>query len=161
MNRMSAAIVVAVIAIVAAASASAYFLTRDSGGNDDSPTVDPEAKKMNLIMTVDGVKVSVDWEDNPSIDAIKTLAKDTLTIDMERYGGFEQTGQIGRTVTRDDTDMDVGCGDIVLYNGKQICLYFNDNSYSFTRLGKVTGMSDAEIIGMLDRPSVTAVFTLE
>ncbi len=116
---------------------------------------------MSRKNTVDGVKVSVDWEDNPSIDAIKTLAKDTLTIDMERYGGFEQTGQIGRTVTRDDTDMDVGCGDIVLYNGKQICLYFNDNSYSFTRLGKVTGMSDAEIIGMLDRPSVTAVFTLE
>ena len=80
---------------------------------------------------------------------------------MSRYGGFEQTGQIGSSIVREDSHMDVGCGDIVLYNGKQICLYFDENSYDFTRLGRITGMSDTEIVDMLDRQNVTAVFTLE
>lgn len=57
--------------------------------------------------------------------------------------------------------MDVGCCDIVLYNGNRVCLYFGENTYSFTRLGKITGMTDTGIKEMLDRPSVTTVFTLE
>jgi hypothetical protein len=49
----------------------------------------------------------------------------------------------------------------VLYNGIQICLYFDENSYSFTKLGKMAGMSASEIREMLDKPNVIAVFTLE
>ncbi len=116
---------------------------------------------MALLMTVDGRKVDVNWEDNPSVDAIKKLAKDGMTVEMQRYGGFEQTGSMAKSIVRNDSSIDVGPGDIVLYNGVQICLYFDDNSYSFTRLGKITGMSVSEIRGMLDKPNVTAVFTLE
>ena len=115
---------------------------------------------MELILTVDGTEIEVDWQDNASVDAIKTLAKDTLTIEMERYGGFEQTGRIGTTIPSSDSSMDVGSGDILLYQSRQVCLYFDDNSYLFTRLGKITGMSESEITELLDKPSVTAVFTL-
>ena len=75
---------------------------------------------MMLVMTVDGKRVDVDWEDNPSVDALKARAKDTLTVDMHRYGSFEQTGSMAKPIVRNDTSMEVGCGDIVLYNGIQI-----------------------------------------
>ncbi len=112
-------------------------------------------------MTVDGKEVKVAWEDNPSVDALKVLAKDTLTINMTEYNNFEQTGSIGRSIVSNDTHIDVGSGDVVLYQSRQVCLYFNDNSYDFTRLGKITGMTESEITEMLDKSGVTAVLTLK
>jgi len=162
MNR--AAIVLAFVAIVIVAGAGLYIMsTSGNGGNghgDDVP-VDPDVKDMELTMTVDGRKVDVLWEDNPSVEAIKKLAANGLTVKMERYGGFEQTGSMPSSVVKEDSWIQVGAGDIVLYRGVQICLYFDDNAYDFTRLGKVSGMSDSEIKAMLDKPSVTAVFTLQ
>ena len=150
-------VAVAIITVIAIASAAVIMINENNRRTNDTG---PEVISMQLILTVDGKKIPVNWEDNPSVNAIKTLAKDTLTIEMSRYGGFEQTGNIGQSVVSNDTHISVGCGDIVLYNGEQICLYFDDNSYSFTRLGKMD-MADDEIVKILDVPGVKAVFTLE
>lgn len=158
----SAVIIIAAAVLLSAAGIGIWHSQNDRpAADEDVPAADPEVKNMKLVMTVDGKRVDVDWEDNPSVDAIKALARDTLTVEMHRYGGFEQTGSMAKSIVRNDSGIDVGPGDIVLYNGIQICLYFDDNSYSFTRLGKMTGMSAAEITDMLDKPNVTAVFTLE
>ncbi len=158
-----AAIVAIVVAVILSVAGIGIWYSQNDVPrmNEDLPAEDPEVMDMALVMTVDGKRVDVDWEDNPSVDAIKTLAQDALTIEMHRYGGFEQTGSMAESIVRNDSVMDVGCGDVVLYNGIQICLYFDDNSYSFTRLGKVAGMTDSEIVEMLDKPGATAVFTLE
>ena len=149
-----AAIIVAVVIIAGVA----IWMSQSDREQEDE---DPGVSDMMLVMTVDGKRVDVDWEDNPSVDALKARAKDTLTVDMYRYGSFEQTGSMAKPIVRNDTSMEVGCGDIVLYNGIQICLYFDENSYSFTKLGKMAGMSASEIREMLDKPNVIAVFTLE
>jgi hypothetical protein len=166
--------IIALIAMAAVVAAGVCLYVAISGGNgpaepdsgetgpktdDDGP--DQTVEGMELVLTVDGRKVNVAWEDNPSVDALRALAGNPITISMERYGGFEQTGSMESAIVRDDTSIQVGCGDIVLYRGIQICLYFDDNSYSFTRLGKISGMSDSEIRSMLDKPSVTAVLSLE
>ena len=161
MNRTAA--ILLVILAVCAAGICVYLVQNGDDSDDrdeDGIPTDPEVVGMELILTVDGTEIEVDWQDNASVDAIKTLAKDTLTIEMERYGGFEQTGRIGTTIPSSDSSMDVGSGDILLYQSRQVCLYFDDNSYSFTRLGRITGMSESEITELLDKPSVTAVFTL-
>ncbi len=160
------AVYFAVFAVVAAlfvTSVGVGMYFRDNGQKEDSdsPPMDPEVKAMELVLTVDGKEVKVAWEDNPSVDALKVLAKDTLTINMTEYGNFEQTGSIGRSIVSNDTHIDVGSGDVVLYNSRQVCLYFNDNSYDFTRLGKITGMTESEITEMLDKSGVTAVLTLK
>ena len=154
----SVLVLIAAVAVLVA-GVGLYFAT--SGGGDDPSPVEPEGDDMNLILAVDGKRVDVVWEDNPSVSALKGMAKDVITISMERYGGFEQTGSMGSSIVSDDSWMQVGPGDVVLYRGIQICLYFDDNSYNFTRLGKITGMSEEEIRSMLDRPSVTATLSLE
>ena len=95
------------------------------------------------------------------MDAIKVLAKDKMTVSMERYGGFEQTGSMPKSVVKNDSWIQTSSGDIVLYRGVQISIFFDDNAYDYTRLGKISGMSESEITEMLDKPNVTVVFTLE
>jgi len=167
--------IIALIAVAAVLAAGVCMYVAVSGGGDnpsepdsgdlgpgtDDDDPDQKADDMKIVLTVDGKNVDVVWEDNPSVDALRELAKNPITIAMERYGGFEQTGSMESAIVRNDTSIQVGCGDIVLYRGIQICLYYDDNSYSFTRLGKISGMSDSEIRLMLDKPSVTAVLSLE
>ena len=158
MNRTVMAI--AVLAVVLAAGIGVYFVINGGQGDEPSP-VDPGVDDMDLILTIDGKKVDVVWEDNPSVDAIKVLAKDKMTVSMERYGGFEQTGSMPKSVVKNDSWIQTSSGDIVLYRGVQISIFFEDNAYDYTRLGKISGMSESEITAMLDKPNVTAVFTLE
>ncbi|MBR6213115.1 MAG: hypothetical protein IKQ67_00515 [Candidatus Methanomethylophilaceae archaeon] len=158
MNRTVMAI--AVLAVVLAAGIGVYFAINGGQGDEPSP-VDPGVDDMDLILTIDGKKVDVVWEDNPSVDAIKVLAKDKMTVSMERYGGFEQTGSMPKSVVKNDSWIQTSSGDIVLYRGVQISIFFEDNAYDYTRLGKISGMSESEITAMLDKPNVTAVFTLE
>ncbi len=157
MNR--AVMAISALAVVLVAGIGLYFALNGGQGDEPSP-VDPGVDDMDLILTIDGKKVDVIWEDNPSVDAIKVLAKNTMTVRMERYGGFEQTGSMPKSVVKNDSWIDVGTGDIMLYRGVQISIFFDDNAYDYTKLGKISGMSESEITAMLDKPNVTAVFTL-
>lgn len=97
---------------------------------------------------------TVFWLDNPSVSAIKQLAKETLTIELHQYGDFEQTGYLPTSIVSDDKEIDVVAGDIVLYNSNQICLYYATNRYSFTKLGHIN-LRTTEIVELLDKESVT------
>lgn len=143
---------------------------KDDGGStaptDDAKDTDGKGGESmdtmgkSLVLTVDGTQVQVDWDDNASVDALKVLAADTLTIRMHAYGGFEQTGSMEHTIASEDSWMSVSSGDIVLYRSIQVCLYHGDNAYDFTHLGRMTGMTGQEIDALLDKDSVTAVFSL-
>ncbi len=181
MNRLLPIVLVAA-AIVALSAVALYMYGQGQGAgssddhevspsdNDEDPMPDDgdgdgsegkDADDMKLILTIDGKRVDVEWEDNPSVEAVRNLASKTLTVNMQQYGGFEQTGNMPSSIVSSDSWMSVGSGDIVLYRGVQICLYFDDNAYNFTRLGKMTGITDSEIRSLLDKPGVTAIFTLE
>ena len=80
-------------------------------------------------------EVPVIWEENASVEELKTLCP--LTISMSMYGGFEQVGPIGKSITRDDEQTTTQSGDIVLYSGDQIVIFYGFNSWAYTRLGHV------------------------
>ncbi|MEI3307043.1 MAG: cyclophilin-like fold protein [Dysosmobacter sp.] len=60
-----------------------------------------------------------------------------MTIEMEDYGGFEKVGPLGTTLTRNDTQITTEPGDVILYQGNQITIYYGTNSWSFTRLARI------------------------
>lgn len=98
--------------------------------------------------------VSVIWEKNRSVDALRALVKDkALTIRMSMYGGFEQVGPIGQNLVSDDEEMTAGAGDIVLYSGDQIVLFYGSNSWSYTRLGHMD-LSEQELKTLLGNGDV-------
>ncbi len=98
---------------------------------------------------------------NSSAKAFTELLKaGDLTLEMHDYGGFEKVGPVGTDLPRNDERITTECGDVILYQGNQITIYYDTNSWSFTRLGKVQGLSQAELKAVLGRGSVTVTFSL-
>ena len=107
----------------------------------------------DMKISVDGVNIPVEWENNASVEALKKLAP--LTVKMSAYGGFEQVGNLGRTLPRNDTHINTKPGDIVLYSGNQIVIFHGSNSWAYTRLGKITGKTKAGLAEILNKPGIT------
>ena len=98
--------------------------------------------------------------DNSSAVAFyELLKKGPVTISMHDYGNFEKVGSLGKTLPRNDTQITTSAGDIILYQGNQITIYYDKNSWNFTRLGRVDGKTQAELKQILGKGDVTAVFS--
>ncbi len=121
---------------------------------NDEPIIDE-----NMILTIDGTKMDVIWETNESVAALQKLLP--ITVSMSEYGGFEQVGEIGTSLPRNDQEITTDAGDIVLYSGDKLSIFYDSNSWSYTRLGGITGKSKAELKELLGKDSVTAVISLD
>lgn len=108
-----------------------------------------------LTLYINDTRLDVVWEDNRSVEALAELVADgPLEIAMSMYGGFEQVGSIGSNLPRDDAQTTTSAGDIVLYSGDQIVIFYGSNSWAYTRLGQVQGMSASELEELLGREDV-------
>ena len=112
-------------------------------------------EEVNMKLYIDNKEVKVTWEDNESVKALNKILP--LEINMVEYGGFEQTGKIGQSITRNDSSINVVPGDIVLYNGNQISIFYNNSSWSYTKLGHID-LSNEELNNLLNKDSVTIRF---
>ena len=122
-------------------------------------TQETDAENMELIMKIDGTEVSVAWENNESVDAIRNLAASGgLEINMSMYGGFEQVGSIGQSIPRSDEQTTTKAGDIVLYSGNQVVVFYGSNSWAYTRLGRITDKTEQELTEMLGNGNVVLRF---
>ena len=125
--------------------------------------------KISIQITSDSGKseLTARLVDNSSAMAFyELLEKGPVTIKMTDYGNFEKVGPLGTTLPRNDTQITTQAGDIILYQGNQITIYYDTNSWNFTRLGKVvstgstTTITQAELKKMLGKGNVTAVFSV-
>ena len=89
------------------------------------------------------------------------LKKGAVTVKMNDYGGFEKVGPLGTSLPRSDERITTSAGDIILYQGNQITIYYDKNSWNFTRLGKLDGVDSAGLKKILGDGGVTARFSLE
>ena len=106
-------------------------------------------------------KLTATLADNSSATAFyQLLEKGPVTIKMSDYGSFEKVGSLGTSLPRNDTQITTEAGDIILYQGNQITIYYDKNSWNFTRLGKVDGVTQAELKQILGKGDVTAVFDI-
>ena len=122
----------------------------------DNVVSDSEEGETMLQMTIGETPVEVEWEDNESVEALRELCENgPLTIQMSMYGGFEQVGSIGQRLPRNDSQTTTESGDIVLYSGDQIVVFYGSNSWAYTRLGHVTDKSDEEMAQLLGNGDVT------
>ena len=106
-------------------------------------------------------KLTATLADNSSATAFyELLGKGPITIKMHDYGSFEKVGSLGTSLPRNDTQITTSAGDIILYQGNQITIYYDTNSWNFTRLGKVDGVTQTELKQILGKGDVTAVFDI-
>ena len=110
-------------------------------------TVEEEA---SLKLWIGEQEVEVLWEDNDSVRALEELAGgEGLTVALSGYGGFEQVGSLGTSLPRSDVQTVTEPGDIVLYSGSNIVLFYGSNSWAYTRLGKIRGLDENELRQLL------------
>ena len=107
-------------------------------------------KEMKLL--IDEKEISVNWENNESVKALKQITP--LEIKMNKYGGFEQVGPIGKTIASNDVNYTSNPGDIVLYSSNQIVIFYGSNTWQYTKLGHLD-LEQSEIKTLLDKPNVT------
>ncbi|MCR4962450.1 MAG: hypothetical protein K6B40_01060 [Firmicutes bacterium] len=99
--------------------------------------------------------------DNSSAAALIELLKaGDVTIEMHDYGSFEKVGPLGAYLPQNDGPITTEPGDVILYQGNQITIYYDVNSWSFTRLGKVQGLTQAELKDILGDGNATVTFSL-
>ena len=122
---------------------------------------------IQIISNSGSHKLTATLVDNSSAMAFYELLKQgPVTIKMHDYGNFEKVGPLGTTLPRNDTQITTTAGDIILYQGNQITIYYDTNSWNFTRLGKVvstsstTTITQAELKKILGKGNVTAVFSV-
>ena len=113
-------------------------------------------------MSIDDTDVTVVWEDNESVTALKEFIADKpLVIDASAYGGFEQVGFLGTTLPSNDEQIQTKAGDIMLYSSDQIVIFYGTNSWSYTPLGKITDKSDQELEDLLKGDNVKIKLEME
>ena len=140
---------------------SVFSQTEPDNTEVQSALPETDADNMELIMKIDGTEVSVAWENNESVDAIRNLAASGgLEINMSMYGGFEQVGSIGQSIPRSDEQTTTKAGDIVLYSGNQVVVFYGSNSWAYTRLGRITGKTEQELAEMLGKKNVVLSFEI-
>ena len=91
-----------------------------------------------IKITVSGKTLPVNIESNDATKAlVAALREASITYEAHDYGGFEKVGALGRSLPTSDTQITTQAGDVILYSGNQIVLFYGSNTWSYTRLGKI------------------------
>ena len=103
-----------------------------------------------LYITIDGKTLSVELVDNAATQTlVAALQEGDITYEAHDYGGFEKVGALGRSLPTNDAQTTTQAGDVILYSGNQIVLFYGSNSWSYTRLGRMEYSSQAELESFL------------
>ncbi len=154
--------------IMAAALALCLALAGCGGGPDhvaeDTPAPAAEQDRTEeeraMNMTIGATAVTVAWEDNAAVEALRALCENgPLTIRLHMYGGFEQVGDIGEGLPAEDAQTTTQAGDIVLYAGDQMVVFYGSNSWAYTRLGHITDQTADGMRQLLSNGDVTVTVT--
>ena len=94
--------------------------------------------EMKINITIDGKTLPINLVDNEATRAlVAALQKSPINYEADDYGGFEKVGGLGRSLPTSNQQITTEAGDVILYSGNQIVLFYGSNSWSYTRLGRI------------------------
>ena len=134
---------------------------KEASGSGSTETAAPEGTDRMIYAYVNGKVLKILAAENSSADAFLDFLKTgDVTVEMHDYGGFEKVGPLGTDLPRNDEEITTEAGDVILYQGSQITIYYDVNSWSFTRLGKVQDLSQSDLKEILGGGNATVTFSL-
>ncbi len=131
-------------------------------GRQSTPQEEEKVDQKQFYITVGETIFTAAFCDNSSAEAFRELlAENPLTIKMHDYGNFEKVGEIGSTLPANDERITTEPGDVILYLGTSITIYYDTNSWNFTRLGKIYDVTKEELLAAFGDGDVTVTFSIE
>ena len=127
----------------------------------EEPKEEEPLKQAQFYIIVGKTAFTADFADSSSAGAFrKLLAQGDLTINMSDYGSFEKVGSIGQSLPREDTQISTTTGDVILYQGNQIVIFYGTNRWSYSRLGKIQNATKDDLLKAFGSGNVTITFSL-
>ncbi|WP_446449899.1 cyclophilin-like fold protein [Tuanshanicoccus lijuaniae] len=115
-----------------------------------------------IILKVNDEVIEVEWVDNKTVSELKeALRHGDVTVESSRYGGVEQVGALGRRFSTNDKRTTTEAGDIMLYTGNHIVLFYGKHTWSYTRLGKIKNLGEKDIAALLNHKDVRITLQLK
>lgn len=138
------------------------WLEEMGANREESTGGDTPVPGNSIRLTLDnGTVFTATLADNSSAEALKDLLTEgDLTIEMSDYGNMEKVGPIGQSLPRNDEHITTSPGDLILYQGSNLVIYYAPNTYTFTRLGRIDNVQEEELRTALGDGNVTVTFSL-
>ena len=119
------------------------------------------SSQTKIVLKVGGNTMTATLTDNEATrELTKLLEHGDLTIRMSDYGGFEKVGVLPQSLPTSNTQITTEPGDIMLYQGNQMVIFYGSNSWSYTRLGKIDGATTSNLRQFLGNGDVTLTLSL-
>ena len=156
-------VLIALFFLVACSDAASHSMQPETQSPKSSAnsSVQTEAT-VKLKIHVNDTAFTATFEENSSAKAFaEFLAQGDLTLDMHDYGSFEKVADLPRSFPRNDKQIDTDAGDIILYQGNSITIYYDKNSWNFTRLARIDNVNKKRLQQILGKGNVKATFSVE
>ena len=133
----------------------------ENTNNDNQNNTEESMSNSTIKIEVNGTTLTATLKDNVSTRAlVNLLAEGPLTINMNDYAKMEKVGPIGTTLPQCDERLTTQPGDLILYLGQYFVIYYGQNTYKLTPLGKIDNTSGDELIRILGNGDVTVTISL-
>ena len=115
-----------------------------------------------IKLKVNDAVFDVELENNSATqELMKTLKNENVTINASDYGNFEKVGELGFSLPTNDENVNTAPGDIVLYQGNQISLFYDSHSWSYTKIGKIQNVDSNQLKNVLGSGDVKLTLSLK
>lgn len=169
MRKIAILLFLPLLLLFVGCSSNSTITNSPSTTNTETPsqTEEPRSSTNNevnakyMYATINNQVLEIKLEKNSSVDALLEKLKDgNVIVAMHDYGNFEKVGSLGFSLPRNDTNITTIPGDVILYQGNQITIYYDENTWNFTKLGHID-ITQSGLKSILGHGDVEVIFSLE
>ena len=133
-----------------------------SRGSGTSTSYVREVSQMEITIDVNGNKLTAALADSTAAKELaEKLKSGSVTVTLNEYGGFEKVGDLPWSLTKSDKQVSTEPGDIMLYQGDQMTIFYNSNSWSYTKLGSIENTTQEELESLFGEGDITVTLSLK
>ena len=136
-----------------------FYYTEKGTNRSDEEDMTPMP---SLVVNVGEKAFSIAPADNSSAEEfLERVNQGGLTIDMYDYGDFEKVGDLPWDLPVNDEKITTVPGDVILYQGDKITIYYDENTWNFTKLGHLNATTEEIQEAFGGQDDLTAEFFVE
>ena len=111
-------------------------------------------EKKEITCIINNQELKVELEDNTATKELLKKLDNDIEVSLSDYGNFEKVGDLGFNLPTSDTNITTKPGDIVLYQGNNIVIFYGSNTWNYTKLGHITNIDNNELKNILDNNNI-------